>query len=155
MLPAFLIMAYAALSFGPAFISLISNPSATPSEADLNAILSIGAIFSIASLYILIIYPILAMAIANMAYNSSKLAAAFRIGEIFNKIGNIGWGTLIVWYIVTGIILVIITLVGTFVTSFISKLTLPIVGPVLLSLIVVPYVYMYLNRSIALIYKSK
>ncbi len=155
MIPAILIIAYGALSFGPDLIGLILNPSSNPSAADLNTLLNTLAIFSVASLYILIVYPLFAMALANMASNDSKLGAAFRIGEIFSKIGSIGWLNLIIWYIITGIILIILILAGTSITNPISKLTLPIVGPVLLSLIVMPYAYMYFYRSIALIYKSE
>ena len=54
----------------------------------------------IAGIYALIIYPIMAVAIGNMAYYNGELSAAFRFGEIFSTISSIGWVDLIIWYIV-------------------------------------------------------
>ena len=154
-IPAILIAVYALLSFGPALMNLILHPSSTPSDADINIFLNISVLILIASLYLIIITPIMYMAMANMANSTGKLGAAFGLGGIFNKIGNIGWGNLIVWYIAVGFIYLALTLVGSFITTFgISKLTQPIIGSLILSLIVIPYIYMFLYRSVALVYKS-
>ena len=152
-IPAILIITFAGLSVLSTSGSLVSNPSAI----DLNIILSIFSailLVLIAILYIIIILPINYMAKAHMANNNSKFSAAFRFHDIIDKIGRIGWGNLIIWYIVTGTIYIIITVLGSIITAIFSVLN-PIVGIILSSLIVSPYLYMYINRSIALFYLSE
>jgi hypothetical protein len=152
-IPAILIITFAGLSVLPTLESLVSNPSAI----DLNIILSILSatiLVLITILYIIIILPINYMAIAHMADNNSKFRAAFRFHDIIDKIGRIGWGNLIIWYIVTGTIYIIITVIGSIITTIFSILN-PIIGIVISSLIVSPYLYMYINRSIALFYLSE
>jgi len=114
-----------------------------------------GVLDLIAILYFIIIIPILLIAICNMANTDGKLSAVFRFREIFNKIKNIGWANLIIWYIVTGILLLIMSFIGLIVTMIIAMLTSLIVGIVLFSLIIVPYLAIYLFRGVALFYMSK
>ncbi|MBP2046514.1 hypothetical protein J2756_001768 [Methanobacterium aggregans] len=95
-------------------------------------------------MYMILIIPTIAIAIANMANNNSKISAAFKFHEIINKISNIGWENLIIWYIITGILyLILLALSNIF----------PI-GQGLMLLIVIPCFYMYLARSVALLYTS-
>jgi hypothetical protein len=153
MIPAILIITFAGLSVLSTLGSLVSNPS----SIDLNIILrvlSATILVLIAILYIIIILPINYMAIAHMANNNSKFRTAFRFHDIIDKIGRIGWGNLIIWYIVTGTIYIIINVTGSIITTIFSILN-PIVGIVISSLIISPYLYMYLNRSIALFYLSE
>ncbi|AEG17323.1 DUF4013 domain-containing protein [Methanobacterium paludis] len=119
-----------------------------------NISLNIGFVALIAILYAIIVIPILLMAIANMANNDSKLGSAFRFHELINKISTKGWKNLIIWYIVTGIIYLIIFSIGVVVTNIFSLIN-SIVGIVLVSLILNPYIYMYLSRSVALFYMSE
>ena len=153
LLPAILIIAFAGLSVFHTIGILGSNPSAINFNIILS-ILSATILIFIAFLYVLIILPINYVAIAYMASNNSKLGAAFRFHEIIGKIGRIGWGNLIIWYLVIGTIYIIITVMGGIITSIFSILN-HIVGIVLSSLIVTPYLYMYINRSIALVYMSE
>lgn len=109
----------------------------------------------IVALYMIVLIPIIAFAIVNMAYND-KVGAAFNFKEIFNKIAVIGLLNVIKWYIVTGIVFFILYLIGFFITVsssifYIHNMT---VGLILLSLIVFPYIYMYFVRSVALVYMS-
>jgi hypothetical protein len=60
-----------------------------------------GIWFFITILYSFIIIPVYYMALANMANNNSKLTAAFRLRDVFNKIASIGLKNLIAFYIVT------------------------------------------------------
>ncbi len=152
-IPAIVIIAFAGLSVLSTLGSLGSNPSAINFYVILS-VLSATLLVLIAILYIIIILPINYMAIAHMANNNSKFSAAFRFHDIVDKIGRIGWGNLIIWYIVTGTIYIIITAIGSIITAIFSILN-PIVGIVLSSLIVSPYLYMYINRSIALFYLSE
>ncbi len=94
------------------------------------------------------------MAIAHMANNNNNLRAAFRFQEIIDKIGTLGWGNLILWYLVIGTIYIILSVVGVIITGIFSIIN-PIIGIILNSLILYPYLDIYLNRSIALIYISQ
>lgn len=153
LIPAILIIAFAALSVYPSLGILVSNPSAINVNLILSILSAIILVF-IAILFIIIILPINYMAIAYMADNNSKFSYAFKFHEITDKIGSIGWGNLIIWYLVTGTIYIIINVIGAIITAIFSILN-PIVGIVFSSLIISPYLYMYLNRSIALLYKSE
>lgn len=160
LIPAILIiLIFAALS--PSILGIIgSHPSIIEGNilsTIVRILTNLGAgIWSfIAILYLIIIIPISYIAIANMAYNDSKLAAAFKFIEILNKISNIGWSKLIVWYIMLGLIYLAINYIGRIILVISSLLTIYIVGLVLISLILAPYFYIYLNRSVALLYKSE
>ena len=153
LLPAILIIIFAGLSLLPTLMSLGSNISSINANTILSFLTAAILVF-IALLYILIILPINYMAIAHMANNNGTLMAAFRFHEIIDKIGTIGWGNLILWYLVTGTIYIIISLVGAIITGIFSIIN-PIVSIILNSLIIYPYLNMYLNRSIALFYISK
>ena len=131
-------------------ISLISNPSAVA----VGALIGAGIGIILAMLYMLVITPIIAIAVAHMAHNDGEFGAAFRFSEILDKIGNIGWGDIIVWYIVTGIIYIILAAIGGFITSLFGLIH-PVVTLVLMSLIVTPYLQMYVARSVALVYSSQ
>lgn len=99
----------------------------------------------IAILYMVLITPILLIAIANMAKNDGKLDAAFKFHEIFYKLKCIKWESLIGWYILSGILYLIILVLSNM---------LPM-GLELMILIGIPYFYMYLARSVALLYISE
>lgn len=131
-------------------ISLILNPSSVP----IGALIGAGVGIILAMLYMLIITPIIAIAVANMAYNDGEFGAAFRFSEILDNIGNIGWGDLIIWYIVTIIVYIVIAIIGGIIISLFSLIS-PVVAIVLMSLIVTPYLQMYVARSVALIYSSQ
>ncbi|MGB9978977.1 DUF4013 domain-containing protein [Methanobacterium sp.] len=131
-------------------LSLISNPSSIP----VGMLIGAGVGIILAMLYMLVITPIIAVAIANMAYNDGEFGAAFRFSEILDKIGNIGWGNLIIWYIVTIIVYIVIAIIGGIITGLFSLLH-PVITLVLMSLIVTPYLQMYVARSIASLYSSQ
>jgi hypothetical protein len=148
-LPAILIILIFAAT---TILSVLANPSASAVIA--GALIGAGIGILIAMLYMLIITPIIAMAIANMAYNDSELGAAFRFSELLDKIASIGWGDLIIWYIVVGIIYIILGIIGGIITGLFSLIS-PVVTIVLMSLIVTPFLQMYIARSVALFYISE
>jgi hypothetical protein len=105
--------------------------------------------FSLSLLYPFIFAPIYLISITHMANNDNKISFAFKIFEIIEKIESIGWINLIIWYIITvAIFLIIKFIVGT-ISGFIND----IVG-IIISVILTSILYMYLSRSIALVYKS-
>jgi len=99
-------------------------------------------------LYCIIITPIMFIAMAYMIDNNGKINKAFHIREVFTKIGIIGWKKLIKWYIVSGFVYLL--LVQIMVMSGIY----PILYLFILPLTLVPFLYIYIARSIALIYNS-
>lgn len=159
-----------------AAVSFISNPLlvvnivsgiviwAFVGGSGISSIISLSYIcFFIVILYIFIILPIIAIAIAHMANNDGKLVTAFRFHEIIDKISSIGWSNLIIWYIVTLILYLVLYIIseaiimtalllikgfgGTEPEYYILLLILPL-------LIVNPYLTMYLFKSVALLYES-
>jgi hypothetical protein len=107
----------------------------------------------IAILYLISIIPITLVAMANMACNDSKLSAAFSFHEIFSKIREMGWKNLILWYITVGIpflvLLVIDIGLGLLLNLIILKLCF-----LLISVIAATYLYIYVARSLGLIYNA-
>jgi hypothetical protein len=105
----------------------------------------------------LIILPLFLVAIANMAYER-EFGAAFRVGEIIEIIGDIGWANLIKWYVTTGVIFLLIFSIGTlisFLFSVSSGSILFYIISLILALILLPYSQMYYVRAVALFYKPE
>ncbi|HEX7467911.1 MAG TPA: DUF4013 domain-containing protein [Methanobacterium sp.] len=102
----------------------------------------------IAGLYTLVIYPIMAVAIGNMAYYNGEFSAAFRFNEILSIISQIGWVDLIIWYIV----LLMVGIAIGFLVSIIA--IIPILGWIFLIFIVYPYFYLFYARAVAWLYSS-
>ena len=147
-IPALIIAFFATIVYNKSALYYVGLPS-----FDANMLLNFGTLGLIIILYLIVIIPIFLIAIANMTSNNCEFNAAFRFGEILNKIKNISWINFLKWYIVTGIIyLVILTMGDTIVGSLKSSF---IIGGVLLSLIVVLYTKIFLFRSVALVYKSE
>ena len=148
-LPAIIIILIFAASI---ILSILTNSPVNSAIA--GTLITAGIGILIAILYMLIITPIIAMAVANMAYNNSKLKAAFKFNEILKKISVIGWGDLIIWYLVVGIVFIILAIIGGAITGLFSLIS-PIITIVLSSLIVTPFLQIYLARSVALFYSSE
>lgn len=146
-IPFFLIISAFASSWDLTAVGPFISPSVSSMllRMGINAISSSGTDLwtFITFLYIILLYPILQIAIANMAYNDSKIDTAFRISQIINKIGKIGLKKFIAWYIIIGSLYLIIDIVGN------------IIGIILFLLLIAPYVQMYFSRAVALIYQSE
>jgi hypothetical protein len=170
LIPAILvILVFAVLSFGTDPSNVINLLSGAVVWALIggSGILALptwaGIWFFIAIFYIIIVIPIIAMAIAHMANNGNILSAAFKFHEIIDKITSKGWGNLIIWYVITVVLLFVllfilsipITTIILVTTHFITGINSHIIENLLLTFFVLPYLYMYLARSIALFYKSE
>jgi Protein of unknown function (DUF4013) len=152
-LPAIIIIIISFISLWASLISLTNIIQASGNTVTPNMFLALtgsSAIIGliIVGLYILVIYPIMAVAIGNMAYYNGELGAAFRFDEILSIISQIGWVDLIIWYIVVIIVGVAIGLV----VSIIS--IIPIIGWIILIFLVYPYFYLFYARAIAWLYSS-
>lgn len=144
-IPLILIIVFGGLSLGLTIGSIGTN----------GAIIFFGILIVTVLLYLVISYPMFLMALVNMAFYDSDLGAAFKFREIFNKLSNIGWGNLIIWYITTGIICLILIFIGGLVEAIFNLIGLKIIGVVLVPLIVLPYIFIYIFRSSALFYSSE
>ena len=102
----------------------------------------------ISMIYMLVITPIMAIAIANMAYNDGEINAAFRFSEIFELISQIGWVDLIIWYIV----LILIGVVIGVLTGILG--IIPVIGWIISILVIYPYINIFYARSVAWLYAS-
>lgn len=96
---------------------------------------------------LLIVGIIMVMAVSNMAYYN-KIGAALQFGEIKERIGRIGWLEYIVLLIILAILYIILSVVAALVTI------IPFVGLILASLIIYPFMYLFLYRAYGLIFKE-
>ncbi len=91
------------------------------------------------------------MAIANMANNNSKLSSAFKFQNIFHKLTNIGLKNLITFYLV-----ILFPFYPVLYTIDILRLGISnLIIFILISLLIFPYLQMYLSRLIASFYMSE
>jgi|ERR1039458_4846610 hypothetical protein len=116
-------------------------------------LLEVGPGVIIAVLYMILVVPVLLMAVAHMANNSSKLGSAFNFKEIINKIGTNGWTNLIAWYMLTTLFVLIIYEIGTIVNN-ITNVINPYIGTIFISLILIPYISIFICRSVASFYNG-
>jgi Protein of unknown function (DUF4013) len=105
----------------------------------------------------IVILPFFLVAVSNMAYEG-EFRDAFRFGELIEILRDIGWLNFIKWYIATGVIFLLLFGLGTLISLIISisyGSILFYLIPLLLSLILLPYVQMYYVRAVALVYKPE
>lgn len=108
----------------------------------------IGVIILLLGAILLIIVGIISvMAISNMAYYD-EIGAAFRFGEIRERIESIGWLRYILMLILLGIFYIILAVVAALVTL------IPFAGLVLVSLIIYPFMYLFMYRAYGLIFRE-
>lgn len=108
----------------------------------------IGVIILLLGAVLFIIVGIISvMAISNMAYYD-EIGAAFRFGEIRERIESIGWLRYILMLILLGIFYIILAVVAALVTM------IPFAGLVLASLIIYPFMYLFMYRAYGLIFRE-
>jgi len=107
--------------------------------------------------YLFVVSPIFLVAIGLMANYGGELRAAFRFREIFDDIAGIGWIKLISWYLVTGLIVLFLTIAVAIVLSLsLHRLDSGIFNTIadVFFYFLFAYTYLFLARSLALIYIS-
>ena len=93
------------------------------------------------------------------------IMGAFMLYELIERICRIGWNKILIWYIANGIISLTLIFVGYNIVNITSTLILHglslyslsncnILQVLLLSLVLLPYLLIFLSRSSALIYNS-
>lgn len=85
---------------------------------------------------------ILVMAIVNMLKKDS-FSKAFAFGEIFDVIGEVGWGTYILWLLIIFVCSIIVAGIGA----------IPVIGWIL-SLLIAPIFGVFVARSASLVYSE-
>jgi hypothetical protein len=84
---------------------------------------------------------------ANMALYNGEISAAFRFGEILERISLITWKNYLVWYI----LMMVIGLIAV-VTSYLTLMIF--IGILLVPLLIIPYFALFITRSLCLIFAS-
>ena len=133
-------------------IIAISSISSGANPADANMFKTFGLVTAIIGLYMVIIYPIYFMSLANMAKNENNIDKAFKFKEIKNTISHVGLGNFLIWYIFTGLIFLILLLVGFGLSDIFNTIHYKFIGELLASLTVTPFAMIFLYRSASLIY---
>ena len=98
----------------------------------------------------ILIMPIFFVAVANMAYEG-EFRDAFRLLEIINIIRDIGLIKLIKWYALTLMVFLIVYFIGFAISYILFLLNIPSAA-IILNLILIPFIYMFFARAIALFY---
>ena len=102
----------------------------------------------------ILILPLFLVGIANMAYEG-EFKDAFRLGELFDIIKDIGWINLLKWYITSGLIFSIVVIIGILVSILFSNNGNINIISFLFALILLPYSQMFYIRALALYYKPE
>lgn len=151
LLPAIIIALYSIITFVFALYSFsYLNPTTTINPTILYSLVGGSVLFGVgfSIIYSLIAYPIMAVAIGNMAFYDGEFGSAFRLGEIFSTISEIGWVDLIIWYIAVILVGLSIIVIGNLIA------VIPILGWFVIALIVYPYLYLFYGRALAWLYAS-
>jgi hypothetical protein len=102
------------------------------------------------TLYTIVIIPVIALALANMAFDE-RLLSAFSFGEILDDMREIGWSNLLALYLLFGIIYLII---GYLPLGYLLGWISPFLVTIIKSMIIIPYLYIFATRAVSLIYRS-
>ncbi len=111
-------------------------------------------ILAITGIYVILVYPLILMALANMAKNENNISYALKLGEIRTKISDIGLGNYVGWYIVTGIIYLILLIVGMAITFAFGLAHIKVIGIIIYALTFGPFAVIFIYRSTSLMYRS-
>ena len=150
--------------FGPSYLSLFNvllGDLFWPGVFDIIGMLYNASMMSsggvwclIAILYIFLVLPLILIGIVNMAKNSDNIYEAFKFKDLIIKILEIGFLNLIGWYMLTVTIYLLILIIGDLMSYITNPMGLQMLISMLISWIVVPYFYLYLVKSLALLYIS-
>jgi len=144
LIPLLFILFLEGASFG--FSELITESSNASGLLDIIIITAI--------LYVVVALPFYLMSLANMALYDD-LGSPFRFREIINKISRIGWDKFTIWNIVNIVICLILLVLGALIEVFFIFIQLKVIGVLLVSLMVIPFILIYISRSAALFYLSE
>lgn len=104
-------------------------------------------------LYTIVIIPIFALALANMAFDEGRLLSAFSFGEIWGDIREMGFVNIIALYLLLGTIFILFRVMHIGLNYLVSWID-PIFLTIIQSMILIPYLYIFAARTVALFYRS-
>lgn len=81
--------------------------------------------------------------------DSGSLVDGLKINDVWKDISQIGWGNFIIWFIILVIITIILFIIGGFISI------IPYLGIIITTLIIVPFINLFLARAMGLAYSSK
>ena len=105
--------------------------------------------FILSAIFAMVISIFAYMGIANMAFHESEIGKAFRYREVLDRIGAIGWGHYILWWIV---LMLIVTVAG-FIIGIVGGIMLFFVLGLLVFLLGYSYLVIFQARTAALTFK--
>ena len=142
--------------------AIIHGTAATiPQSLLLNALSSFMIVILVGIILFIIFYLLSIIAVARLAENDS-LVAALNMKDTFNKIGEIGWGNYIIWFILfiaicigIAIILIIVFSILIFIIGMVAGIVIAsIIISMLTNLLFSPYITMFSSRAVGLLYNE-
>lgn len=128
--------------------SVMYGSAAIPQSLAYSAFGSIMGAALVGIILFIIFTLLLEIAMAKLA-ETDNLGAAINMKDVFNEIGNIGWGNYIIWIILLIIISIIIGFVGAFIQF------IPFIGFIIVLLVFTPYIRIFSSRALGLIYNER
>jgi hypothetical protein len=126
---------------------LYGSTNAIPESVLVGAATSFLIVFFIGAILFIIFTLLVLIAIGKLAETGS-LGAAINMKDVFNKIGEIGWGNYIVWIVVYVLILFVIGIILGIIQL------IPFIGIIIGLLLISPYIQMFSSRALGLIYNE-
>lgn len=126
---------------------LYGSANAIPQSVLSSALTSFLIVFFVGAILFIIFTLLVVIAIGKLAETGS-LGAAINMKDIFNKIGEIGWGNYIVWMVVYVVIVFVIAIVLGIIQL------IPFIGIIIGLLVISPYIQMFSSRALGLIYNE-
>ncbi|MDR0900139.1 MAG: DUF4013 domain-containing protein, partial [Methanobrevibacter sp.] len=136
------------------FYQVFTTAAATGSLSSLSNSLLVAAGTSFLEVAIVgtvlyVIFSILLLVARAKLAETGSLGEAINIVDVFNKIGEIGWGNFIRWLIIYAIIVCLISIVFAAVFTLV-----PIIGIILAMLVISPFADIFASRALGLIYNE-
>lgn len=129
--------------------AMINNfTSAVPASVQAGLINGIIITAIVAIIVFLLFTLLLNIGLARMAETGS-LSKGLGLGTVFKKVGFIGWGTYIVWYILVIIVSIIIGIIGSLIGA------IPYIGMIISMFIISSFAFLFNYRAIGNIYKEE
>jgi hypothetical protein len=123
------------------------GPEIIASDFFLSNLGNILLILIVAVILFILMSLVFVIAIARLA-DTNSIKSALNIKQIFSDISKIKWLNYIIYSIIFVLILVIILIISVVIS------VIPFLGLILLFLVVMPFITMFLGRTLGLVYKK-
>lgn len=129
-------------------MQVMANTRVSTTELMNSLIISTSIVLIVAIVLFIIFSMISIIAIARFA-DKETMSAAFQFKQILNIINKIGLGKYIIWYILLLVILGVIMIISGLINL------IPLIGIIISTFLIYPYILLFLSRAIGLIYFQK